>query len=111
METAFAHAGWAGFHLPSGDRDLLEVFGWPDVDHRVVPAEFESGILVALAVDEVKAREELAAADITLIVDLVWAKELTGNPADEGWGWCFIRGPDGNVSVLQQDGPTRPERS
>jgi catechol 2,3-dioxygenase-like lactoylglutathione lyase family enzyme len=110
METAFAHAGWAGFHLPSGDRDLLEVFGRPDVDHRVVPAEFESGILIALAVDDVvKAREELAAADITLIGDLVWANELTGNPADEGWGWCFFRGPDGNVYVLQQDGLTRPE--
>ena len=103
METAFAHAGWAGFHLPSGDRDLLEVFGRPEVDNWVVPAEFESGILIALAVDDVvKAREELAAADITLIGDLVWANELTGNPADEGWGWCFFRGPDGNSTYFSR---------
>lgn len=109
LETAFAHSGWVGYHLPSGDRDLLEVFGRPYVDRRVVPEEFESGVLIALAVDDVvKAREELAAADIELIGDMVWANELTGNPADEGWGWCFFRAPDGNVYVLQQDGLTRP---
>ena len=108
MEPAFAHPGWAGFQLPSGERDLLEVFGRPDMDRRVVPSEFESGVLIALAVDDVAAaREELAAAGIELIGDLVWATDLTGNAAEEGWGWCFFRAPDGNVYVLQQDGFTR----
>jgi catechol 2,3-dioxygenase-like lactoylglutathione lyase family enzyme len=110
MAPAFAHPGWAGFHLPSGERDLLEVFGRPDIDTRVVPSEFEGGVLIALAVDDVvRARQELAAADVELIGDLVWASELTGNSADEGWGWFFFRGPDGNVYVLQQDGLTKPE--
>ena len=108
MEPAFAHPGWAGFQLPSGERDLLEVFGRPDMDRRVVPSEFERGVLIALAVDDVTAaREELAAAGIELIGDLVWATDLTGNAAEEGWGWCFFRAPDGNVYVLQQDGLTR----
>ncbi len=108
MEPAFANPGWAGFELPSGERDLLEVFGRPDVDERVAPAEFESGVLIALAVDDVvAAREELAAAGVELIGDLVWASEMTGDSSDEGWGWCFFRGPDGNVYVLQQDGLTR----
>jgi catechol 2,3-dioxygenase-like lactoylglutathione lyase family enzyme len=105
MESAFANPGWAGFRLPSGERDLLEIFGRPDIDNRVVPPEFEQGVLIALAVDDiVTAKEELAAAGIELIGDLVWATDLTGSTADAGWGWCFFRGPDGNVYVLQQDG-------
>ena len=62
MAPAFAHPGWAGFHLPSGERDLLEVFGRPDIDTRVVPSEFEGGVLIALAVDDVvRARQEACA--------------------------------------------------
>jgi hypothetical protein len=60
----------------------------PRHEPGVVPSEFEGGVLVALAVDDVvRARQELAAADVELIGDLVWASELTGNSADEGWGW------------------------
>ena len=43
-----------GFHLPSGERDLLEVFRQPDVDPRMVPAAFDSGLLIALAVEDVE---------------------------------------------------------
>ncbi len=108
LNVAFEHPGWAGFDLPSGDRDLLEVFGSGDVDERVVPAEFEHGVLVAFAVDDViKAREELAMAGIELIGGLVWASVVTGDPADHDWGWCFFRAPDGNIYVLQQDGRSR----
>ncbi len=108
MDVAFEHPGWAGFRLPSGDRDLLEVFGSGDVDERLVPAEFEHGVLVAFAVDDVvSAREELAMAGLELIGELVWATDVTGDPADQGWGWCFFRAPDGNVYVLQQDGVGR----
>jgi catechol 2,3-dioxygenase-like lactoylglutathione lyase family enzyme len=107
MELAFANPGWAGFQLPSGERDLLEIFGQPEIDTRVVPSEFQHGVLIALAVDDVAAaREELEVAGIELIGDLVWATDVTGNAADDGWGWCFFRGPDGNVYVLQQDGLT-----
>jgi catechol 2,3-dioxygenase-like lactoylglutathione lyase family enzyme len=107
MELAFANPGWAGFQLPSGERDLLEIVGRSEIDRRVVPSEFQHGVLIALAVDDVAtAREELEVAGIELIGDLVWATDLTGNAADDGWGWCFFRGPDGNVYVLQQDGLT-----
>jgi catechol 2,3-dioxygenase-like lactoylglutathione lyase family enzyme len=108
MDVAFEHPGWTGFDLPSGDRDLLEIFGAGDVDERLVPAEFEHGVLVAFAVEDVVgAREELAMAGIELIGELVWAADVTGSPADQGWGWCFFRAPDGNVYVLQQDGVDR----
>ena len=63
------------------------------------------GTVVAFAVDDiVGAREELAAAEVELIGDLVWADRLFDNPSMEGFGWFFFRGPDGNVYVMQQDG-------
>jgi catechol 2,3-dioxygenase-like lactoylglutathione lyase family enzyme len=105
LEQAFSNPGWSGFHLPSGERDLLEVFGRSDIDRRVVPEEFGNGVLIAFAVDDVvSAREELSAADIELIGELVWATDVTGNAAEEGWGWFFFRAPDGNIYVIQQDG-------
>jgi catechol 2,3-dioxygenase-like lactoylglutathione lyase family enzyme len=105
LEQAFSTPGWSGFHLPSGERDLLEVFGRSDIDRRVVPEEFGNRVLVAFAVDDVvSAREELSAAGVELIGDLVWATDVTGNALDQGWGWCFFRAPDGNIYIIQQDG-------
>ena len=80
--------------MPSGERDLLEVFGQPDVDPRMVTVAFDSGLLIALAVEDVlRARDEPAAAGIVLIGDLVRASEVTGNTSDEGWVWCFFADP------------------
>jgi catechol 2,3-dioxygenase-like lactoylglutathione lyase family enzyme len=109
MKQAFVNPGWAGFHLASGERDLVEVFGGSQIDQRLLPEELRSGVLVAFAVDDVvTARQELSAAGIELIGDVVWASDLTGNRSDEGWGWCFFRGTDDNIYVLQQDGLTDP---
>jgi len=47
--------------------------------------------------DIAAAREELAAANVELIGELVWANELFDNPNMAGFGWFFFRGPDGNV--------------
>ena len=105
MEVAFSSPGWAGFSLPSGQRDLVEVFGPDMTDERVAPAEFSHGVLIAFAVDDiVSARAELAAADVELLGDIVWARDLVGGDTSNGWGWFFFRAPDGNVYVIQQDG-------
>lgn len=105
MDSAFSYPGWAGFALPSGPRDLVEVFGPEMTDERVAPAAFESGVLIAFAVDDViSARAELAAADVELLGDIVWGRELTGGDESDPWGWFFFRGPDGNIFVIQQDG-------
>ena len=76
----------------------------------VFPPEVGEGVVVAFAVDDIAAaREELAAAKVELIGDLVWANELFADPSLEGFGWFFFRGPDENVYVMQQDrpGPSR----
>jgi hypothetical protein len=49
-----------------------------------------TGAVVAFMVDDiVSARAEVAAAGIELLGEIVWA--------GEGFGWFFLRAPDGNV--------------
>ena len=104
MDASFSNPDWAGFTLPSGPRDLVEVFGPGMTDERVAPAEFESGVLIAFAVDDiVSARAELA-TQVELVGDIVWARDLTGGDQSNRWGWFFFRAPDGNIYVIQQDG-------
>jgi catechol 2,3-dioxygenase-like lactoylglutathione lyase family enzyme len=105
LHGVHSEAGWSIFQLPSGRGDFVEVFGPAHANSRVFPAEVSEGTVVAFAVDDiVVAREELAAAEVELIGDLVWADELFDNPSMEGLGWFCFRGPDENVYVMQQDG-------
>ena len=77
-------------------------------DTRLFPDEVREGIVVAFAVDDIAgARAELvAAAEVELIGDLVWASDLSGDTSMEGFGWFFFRGPGRNVYVMQQDSRT-----
>ena len=105
LHGVHSEAGWSIFQLPSGRSDFVEVFGPEHANSKVFPAEVSEGTVVAFAVDDiVGAREELAATEVELIGDLVWADELFDDPSMEGFGWFFFRGPDGNVYVMQQDG-------
>jgi hypothetical protein len=97
-------AGWSIFQLPSGRSDFVGVFGPEHENANVFPAEVSEGIVVAFAVDDLaSARQELVAAKVELIGELVWANELLDDPNMAGFGWFFFRGPDGNVYVIQQD--------
>ena len=96
--------GWSVFQLPSGRSDYVEVFGPENESASLFPAEVNEGIVVAFAVDDiVGARDELAAAEVELVGELVWANDLFDDPRMEGFGWFFFRGPDGNIYVMQQD--------
>lgn len=110
MTTAFENPGWSGFKLSTGNRDFVEVFSTADRDERLFPHEAGSGPLVAFAVDDLpSARDELIAAGVELLGDIVWADALSEDPASAGFGWCFFKGPDGHVYVLQQDAANAPE--
>lgn len=88
--------------LPSGPRDYLEVFGPGAHDERLFPRAVE-GVLVAFVVDDlVGAHEEMAAAGVAELDEIVWAAEAFDNPALGGFGWFFFRAPDGNLYVIQQ---------
>jgi catechol 2,3-dioxygenase-like lactoylglutathione lyase family enzyme len=104
LHNVHTEAGWSIFQLPSGRRDFVEVFGPEHENSSLFPAEVREGIVVAFAVDDiVSARVALAAAEVELIGDVVWANELFDDPNMLGFGWFFFRGPDGNVYVIQQD--------
>jgi catechol 2,3-dioxygenase-like lactoylglutathione lyase family enzyme len=104
LPTRHAEPGWEVFQLPSGRGDLVEVFGPENANASLFPAEMTEGIVVAFAVDDILgAREELVAAGIELVGDIVWANELFDSPEMAGYGWFFFRGPDGNIYVMQQD--------
>jgi catechol 2,3-dioxygenase-like lactoylglutathione lyase family enzyme len=104
LRSQHTEPGWSVFGLPSGRSDFVEVFGPEHQDARVFPAEVTEGIVVAFAVDDIAgAREELVAANVDLIGELVWANELFDDPGMVGFGWFFFRGPDHNVYVIQQD--------
>ena len=104
LGNVHAEPGWSVFQLPSGKRDYVEVFGPENQNARLFPTEVSNGTVVAFAVDDVVgAREELAAAGVELIGDLILAAEVFDNADLEGYGWFFFRGPDGNVFVIQQD--------
>jgi catechol 2,3-dioxygenase-like lactoylglutathione lyase family enzyme len=104
LHNVHTEAGWSIFQLPSGRSDFVEVFGPEYENASVFPAEVSEGVVVAFAVDDVvAARDELAAARVEMIGELVWANELFDDPNMEGFGWFFFRGPDGNVYVIQQD--------
>jgi hypothetical protein len=109
LQSGHTGDGWAVFQLESGDRDLVEVYRPGRYDERLLPAA-ATGPTVAFAVDDLlAARDELVAADIEIVADIVWAAKAFDDPHLEGFGWLFFRAPDGNVYALQQDhGPTAP---
>ena len=99
-------ADWSIFQLPSARGDFLEVYG-PE-NAIVVPADVGEGVVVAFAVDDIAtAREELAAAKVELIGELVWANELFADPGMEGVRLVLLSRPDENVYVMQAD--SRPD--
>ena len=103
LEPGHRDEGWAVFQLASGDRDLVEVYRPGGYDERLLPAA-ATGPTVAFGVDDLlAARDELVAAGIEIVADVVWADEAFGSSSYEGFGWLFFRAPDGNVYALQQD--------
>jgi catechol 2,3-dioxygenase-like lactoylglutathione lyase family enzyme len=108
LRNVHSEVGWSIFQLPSGHSDFVEVFGPEHENASIFPAEVTEGIVVAFAVDDiVGAREELVAAEVELIGELVWANELFDDAKMAGFGWFFFRGPDRHVYVIQQD--SRPD--
>jgi predicted enzyme related to lactoylglutathione lyase len=94
LQSEHAELDFAMFSLPDADADFVEVFGpsssgdWPAAG---------TGAIVGFVVDDVvAAQEELAARGATLVGDIEW---LASRP---GYGWFYLRAPDGGVYAIVQ---------
>jgi len=91
---------WAILQLPTGPFDFVEVYGASFDDERLMPSGVQ--LMMAFVVDDlVCAHEESRAAGVE-VNEIVWAREAFGNPDLAGYGWFFLRAPDGNTYVIQQ---------
>jgi catechol 2,3-dioxygenase-like lactoylglutathione lyase family enzyme len=87
--------------LPTGPRDFVEIYSPDHDDERMIPNGVD--FVIAFVVDDLdQALAEIEAAGLELVGDVVWAAEAFGNAAFEGFGWFFVRAPDGHVYVIEQ---------
>lgn len=83
---------WSILRLPTGEHDYAEVYGSDFDDPRFCPPDV--GLMVAFVVDDVEgAHTEVLEAGMRAS-EVMWAAE--------GFGWFFVRAPDGNTYVIQQ---------
>ena len=91
IPVIYEEPGFALLKLPAADRDFVEVFAsdYPTAEH------YSTGPVVGLLVDDIEeARAELDAAGVELIGPIEWLQSM------DGYGWFYIRGPDGNVYAI-----------
>jgi catechol 2,3-dioxygenase-like lactoylglutathione lyase family enzyme len=85
LRNVHTEVGWSIFQLPSGRSDFVEVFGPEHENANVFPAEVSEGIVVAFAVDDLAARQELVAAKVELIGELVWGATSVACASAQQW--------------------------
>ena len=94
LPTVWTKPDWTGFRLPTGKNDFVEVFGPSKQDPNLYP-DSATGLIMAFIVDDIlNAHTEIMASDIELLSDVIWVAE--------GFGWFFLRAPDGNIYCIEQ---------
>jgi catechol 2,3-dioxygenase-like lactoylglutathione lyase family enzyme len=94
LQAAWTKPDWTGFKLPTGENDFVEIFGPAQQNPNLYP-DSATGIIVAFIVDDVlDAHAEIAATNIELLSEVIWVAD--------GFGWFFLRAPDGNVYCIEQ---------
>ena len=66
-QTAWTKPDWAGFRLPSGQNDFVEVYGPANQDTNLLPDSAAGPIVAFLVDDVVGAHAEIAMAGIELL--------------------------------------------
>ena len=94
LQSAWTKPDWAGFRLPTGKNDFVEVFGPTKQDPNLYP-DSATGLVIAFIVDDiVAAHAEIAATGVEQLGDIFWAAE--------GFGWFFLQASDGNIYCIEQ---------
>ena len=87
--------------LPTHRRDLAEVYSPELRDERMIPNDVD--FVIGFVVDDLEqALAEVQAAGLELVNDVIWAAKAFDEPGYEGFGWFFVRAPDGRVYVIEQ---------
>jgi len=94
LQSAWTKPDWAGFRLPSGPNDFVEVFGPAKQDTNLLPDSGGKPIIAFIVDDVVSAHAEVAATDIELLSEVIWV--------EDGFGWFFLRAPDGTIYCIEQ---------
>jgi predicted enzyme related to lactoylglutathione lyase len=100
LESLRSDPDWSILKLPTGRFDFVEVYGAAFEDQRLAPAGV--GLFVAFVVDDLEAAHAEVQAAGCEAGAIVWAEEAFQEPAYEGFGWFFVRAPDGNAYCIQQ---------
>ena len=104
LESVRNDPDWAILQLPTGTFDFVEIYGSAFNDERLAPADAK--LFVAFIVDDLEAAHTQAKSCGAEPSDIVLAREVFDQPAYGTLGWFFLRAPDGNVYVIQQDTET-----
>ena len=94
LQTVWIRPDWAGFRIPTGSYDFVEVYGPEKQDTNLLPDSEGKPIIAFIVDDVVGARAEVAATDIELLSEVIWV--------EDGFGWFFLRAPDGNIYCIEQ---------
>jgi catechol 2,3-dioxygenase-like lactoylglutathione lyase family enzyme len=91
--------GFAAFQLPTGEHDLVEVFGVDDPEVAFMTTGPVPGFHVA---DVANARRELEEAGIEMLEPISWLRDYDGFEDATDYAWFSFRGPDGNAYACIQ---------
>ena len=94
LQSIWTKPNWAGFQLPTGKNDFVEVFSPSNSNTDLYP-EAATGTLVAFIVEDLPSPyAEISAAGVDLLSEIIWA--------GDNFGWFFLRAPDGNIYCIEQ---------
>jgi catechol 2,3-dioxygenase-like lactoylglutathione lyase family enzyme len=100
LDSLRSDPDWSILQLPTGSFDFVEIFGAAFEDERLAPSGVQ--LFVAFVVDDLEGAHAEVQAAGSEAGEIVWAEKAFQTPAYEGFGWFFVRAPDGNVYCIQQ---------
>jgi len=87
--------------LPTHRLDFIEVYAREFRDPRMIPDEVE--FMLAVVVDDInEALAKVQEEGLEVVGGPVWAAEAFDDPTLAGFGWFFVRAPDGRVYAIEQ---------
>ena len=101
LEPVAADEGVTFQRLPTHRLDFVEVYARDFRDPRMVPDDVD--FMLAFVVDDLReALADVETAALEVVGGPVWAAEAFDDQTLHGFGWFFVRAPDGRVYAIEQ---------